>query len=511
MSRSMYNAVRRLNGHVPEQARVLDALQTGRNRLRTEALLPESLSRDVLAGCDAVTTSRVAIVGAGFAGLAAAYYLTRAGVAVTVFEATDRVGGRVRTDTDLVPGKYVEAGAELIGENHPLWWELASMFGLQLVPLTTTEDYLNQGLQVRLWLGNHELTRDEIDQVDVVLERAFDVIGQEAEDVDPTAPWTHPNAATWDAMSVSDRLDTLLDPAVPIEQLARGVVEFTIVNDNCAPLDRQSYLGLLGLVSAGRTGNDADGLRGYWDSTETHRCGGGNEQLATQLAATLADVQLSSPVDAISVFTDGIGLDSSGPSGGSWAFDYAILAAPPFRWPSISSDLPWDPAAHTMSHGPAVKYIDAVDSRFWEAQGLAPSALWDGVGSIWEGTDTQPVGAGGYALSVYSGGPYVLAESQYPGQILALYPGIATFGERFVDWPSTPYIETGYSVPAPGEVTTVAAALAQPFGDRLFFAGEQASPGFFGYMEGALLSGVTAARAVVQALCPGAVPQGRIA
>jgi monoamine oxidase len=56
-------------------------------------------------------------------------------------------------------------------------------------------------------------------------------------------------------------------------------------------------------------------------------------------------------------------------------------------------------------------------------------------------------------------------------------------------------------------VTTIAQTLAGPFGDRLFFAGGQACPGFFGYMEGALLSGVTAARQIVQVLCPGAVPQ----
>jgi monoamine oxidase len=66
---------------------------------------------------------------------------------------------------------------------------------------------------------------------------------------------------------------------------------------------------------------------------------------------------------------------------------------------------------------------------------------------------------------------------------------------------------TGYSVPAPGEVTTIGRTLADPFGDRLFFAGEQACPGFFGYMEGALLSGVTAGRRIVQVLCPDAVPQ----
>ena len=247
--------------------------------------------------------------------------------------------------------------------------------------------------------------------------------------------------------------------------------------------------------------------RGYWESTETHRCGGGNDQLATQLAGTLSDVRLSSPVDTISVSADGIGLDVSGNAGGSFSFDYAVMTASPFSWPSVQSDLPWNPADRTMSHGPAVKYISAVDTRFWEPDGLAPSTLWDGIGSVWEGTDNQPEQDGGFALSVYSGGPYVLSSTQYPGQLSQLYPSVAPFATRFVDWPSTSHVLTGYSIPAPGEVTTIARTLADPFGDRLFFAGEQACPGFFGYMEGALLSGLTAGRRIVQVLCPGAIPQ----
>jgi len=153
----------------------------------------------------------------------------------------------------------------------------------------------------------------------------------------------------------------------------------------------------------------------------------------------------------------------------------------------------WNPVDRTVSHGPAVKYVSAVDDRFWEAEGLAPMALWDGLGSLWEGTDQQPQSAGGYALGVFSGGPLVLPEAS-PAQVAALYPAIGPSDTRFVDWTAEPFIGTGYSIPAPGEVTTVAPLLTQPFAGRLFLAGEQASPGFFGHMEGALRSGAAAAR-----------------
>ena len=46
------------------------------------------------------TIPHVAIVGAGFAGLRCADVLIRSGAKVTIYEARDRVGGRVRWTRD---------------------------------------------------------------------------------------------------------------------------------------------------------------------------------------------------------------------------------------------------------------------------------------------------------------------------------------------------------------------------------------------------------------------------
>lgn len=55
---------------------------------------------------------RVAVIGSGGAGLAAAYELLRAGVFVTLFEATDRVGGRLFTSPSSTgDGNVFEMGA----------------------------------------------------------------------------------------------------------------------------------------------------------------------------------------------------------------------------------------------------------------------------------------------------------------------------------------------------------------------------------------------------------------
>jgi monoamine oxidase len=70
----------------------------------------------------------VAVVGAGIAGLRAAQLLERAGVEVTVFEARNRIGGRMWTTR--VGGQEFEAGAEWFDAEHSRVYALLSEFGL---------------------------------------------------------------------------------------------------------------------------------------------------------------------------------------------------------------------------------------------------------------------------------------------------------------------------------------------------------------------------------------------
>lgn len=75
------------------------------------------------------------MIGAGLAGLSAAYELQRLGHTVTIVEAQTRPGGRVRTIRDAYPpGLYTEAGAEAIPGIHDLTQHYAREFGLTLLP-----------------------------------------------------------------------------------------------------------------------------------------------------------------------------------------------------------------------------------------------------------------------------------------------------------------------------------------------------------------------------------------
>src|ERR1043166_250056 len=72
----------------------------------------------------------VIVVGAGLAGLAAAYELEKRGSAVSVFEARERVGGRVWTIREKLEGMHAEAGGDLIDEDHEELRSLAKEMGL---------------------------------------------------------------------------------------------------------------------------------------------------------------------------------------------------------------------------------------------------------------------------------------------------------------------------------------------------------------------------------------------
>jgi monoamine oxidase len=78
---------------------------------------------------------KVLILGAGMAGLVAAYELSKSGHDVTVLEARARPGGRVHTlHEPFSDGLFAEAGAARIPDNHDLTLKYVKEFALPLEP-----------------------------------------------------------------------------------------------------------------------------------------------------------------------------------------------------------------------------------------------------------------------------------------------------------------------------------------------------------------------------------------
>ncbi|MDR2988672.1 MAG: FAD-dependent oxidoreductase, partial [Nocardiopsaceae bacterium] len=89
---------------------------------------------------------RVAIVGAGVAGLAAAYFLRGSGAEVVVLEGSERTGGKLNVSD--VAGIPVDAGAEALLARRPEGVDLIKEVGLggDLVnPGTTTAGIWTRG------------------------------------------------------------------------------------------------------------------------------------------------------------------------------------------------------------------------------------------------------------------------------------------------------------------------------------------------------------------------------
>ena len=82
--------------------------------------------------------NRVVVLGAGLAGLGAAYNLMKHGYDVIVLEAQDRPGGRVQTAREgFQRGGHAELGALRIFETHGHTLKYVNEFGLELVPYDT--------------------------------------------------------------------------------------------------------------------------------------------------------------------------------------------------------------------------------------------------------------------------------------------------------------------------------------------------------------------------------------
>ena len=435
---------------------------------------------------DAGKGRRVAVVGAGFAGLAAAHELLSAGYDVTVYEARNRVGGRVLSFGDFVAGKNVEGGAELIGSNHPTWVAYTKRFGLEFLDVTEDPE-----AEAPIVLGGKKLTPQESNALWEEMAAALKGMNADAEKVDAQEPWKSPQATKLDRRTTAAWIE-----AQQVSPLCKAALTAQLTADNGSMTAWQSYLGNLAQVKGG-------GLEKYWTESEVYRCKGGNQQLAQKLAEALGAKRLCLGTPVLAVATDSKRASLTLAGGKRVEAEEVILAVPPSVWKKIAFDPPL-PALLAPQMGSNIKFLLALKSRFWKGQKLAPDSLQEGpVHMTWEATDNQP-GEEGASLVAFSGGPGAEIcrqwkaeerEEKYLLELERVYADLrgSFLKSRMMDWPGDPWTLAGYSFPAPGQVTTVGPLLREGLG-HLHFAGEHACYAFVGYMEGALNSGVALAR-----------------
>lgn len=396
---------------------------------------------------------RICVIGAGFAGLAAATVLADAGVDVTVVEARDRVGGRVwsqRLDPADEASPIIERGAEFVLAGYDSLRGYAARLGLPLIDT-------GMSYYVREPRGADGVTVDD-------MRAAARKLGT----LDP-------------GNSVRVSVEGLaLDPALAEAVMAR-------VEISCAhQADMLSSEVLDHLAS--------------FEPLPSHRVGGGNQGIAIGLAAALADrVRLNTVVRGVDVSDSGSVVRTGS---GDIEADRVIVAVPVTVLPDLGLDVPqWKRAVWAGAvMGHAAKLHVALDAR------PDPSAIMSVPDRFWSWTAQDSSGSVAPVLNCFAGSPGALAKlgvdhgpDVWLAKIRELRPELAeTIGDRVVlsTWSDDPWARGAYLATAVGSSPADVAAMQRPVG-RLHFAGEHTAGEWSALMEGALRSGERAASEIL--------------
>lgn len=432
--------------------------------------------------------TRVVVAGAGLAGLSAAHELARAGAAVTLLDARDYAGGRVRTIRDFSAGQHAELGGEFVEPDHKELLGLCDEFRLQLVRV------LRSGFTHRFRdaQGTYHLSR--------------------------TAPWE----------SLADALSPLLrrhklaggdTSAVVIREMATMSLAEWLRRSKAPQALQPMATALRGFFLA-----DSDEISvlpvveqiakgGSPAQAELFRIEGGNDRLVDALIrATPARLVLGSTVRAVAHAVDRITISVTDASGLTQQIegDYLVMTLPAstLRDVEIRPALREDQqhAIARLSYGRATKVLVQSSTNLFESRRARAFATDGRLGAFWDGSEEQGRAAsivaflaGGSAstslrAAAETGGRELLSDLCWLGmnraRVMAVHIG---------DWTADPWARGGYAFLDPAFDPAWRPLLSRRAG-RIVFAGEHTSERWQGYMNGAVESGQRAARELLEDL-----------
>ena len=440
------------------------------------------------------------VVGAGFAGLAAARRLRDRGKSVALIEARDRVGGRVwnRTAAD---GSVVSVGGTWLGDRQDRMFELCRELGVEVYPQYDRGDTV-------MHLGGVNRRYRAYPKVGLFsllsLGLAFWRLDRIVKRVDLDQPWKTRGATALDSQTLGAWITSPWN--VPTGT-ARKIMTTTMTTLFCVDPNEVSLLGACILACGGGS------FEYYVDNTitETHLVDGGAPEIAVRLAATLGDaLHLSSPVRLIRQSNAGVEVFSDRLT---VAARRVIVATPPLLASRIEYD-PALPAAQTqllrrMLSGSAVRGITIYDEPFWRNDGLSGMSVAPDL-SVPVALDQSPRSGKPGIISSYMFGPQaVRAAALDPAErrkiwlnALAARYGAKALSPRAhleTDWAAEPWSLGGMIAHfAPGVLTNFGQTLREPAG-RIHWAGAERATEMHGLMEGAVRSGERAADEILNA------------
>jgi len=439
-----------------------------------------------------VGTTSIVIVGAGLAGLVAARELEQRGCRVAVFEARDRIGGRVWTLREGFRGMRGEAGGDLIDEDQEEIRKLAAEFRLE-------EARILRGGFAHYRFGRDGRRRMRASssgwrQTARALEplvRTYRLNGEQ---------WSGPIADSTAGRSVADWLDCSGDSVSALSDLratATAMRGFFLADPG--------ELSLLAYVELLAAGSDPA-------KRKTYRLRAGNDALPNALARALkAPVQLRQIVRRIR--QDGkaarLTVENSRGRRAELRADFVVVTAPA----PLAAEIAFSPALPDaqrdalirLRYGRATKTLLQFDRHPWRKSGRPRACATDlEIGAVWDGSEDQ---RGRRALlTLLAGGDASAAARKIlaRGGAAALREQLGFFGlggarllaSRSISWEDDPWARGGYAFFDRSFPPWARRLLALPW-KRVFFAGEHTSFRWQGYMNGAVESGLRAAEEIL--------------
>lgn len=442
--------------------------------------------------------ARIAIVGAGLAGLNAALQLKDLGCDATVYEARTRVGGRCWSVTDPTYGYVLDQGGSFVNSDHRDMLDLLSRFGLSLFDRVADAESTGYPAEAYYFDGRQISERDVAD----ALRKIAHQITSDAVLLDQNwSKW----ASKFDALSVTDYLDRHRRKiGAPF---ARVLLENAIRTEYGAEPHQSSALQLLFLLPT----VDGEHVEVLGYSDERYVVEGGVGQLPEAMAAALdVPVQLGRVLTAVEdrmstyllTFADGQKVE----------VDAVIVAIPV----SLLKTIDWKiklPAQfrrymRDVDLGRDEKTFIGYQRRLWRNPEGFINSVWtdQGYSAAWDGTQRQDDRKDG-AITFFFGGAEV-ASRPGPDELVDRFDQVIegskpkyTGFNLATDWTNDPFSRGAYVNFPPGALTTyggyfwIEGELSVAF-RNLVFAGEHFSDLWYGFMNGGAETGRLAAEYV---------------